>query len=243
MARGLKYGSWAGPRYKAAVNWTQGKLMGVFSPKLSEKIADEAVMTTALMMGGNAMILPIGAAEHYKVPIVSGLNVMMGDKTPPETIEQAPKQTWTSLIEGRLVAWSAVFAAIIGARVAVPKTFELFPNEVGSRAHELLQKMRKRPVLTDEAMKQTKSFQYGHLGAFDVFATIAAASILYVGGHFFARKQAEKKADQHERLHATHEIPATLDEAPRTMAESRIVGDKLHQGVVSEASLKAQRTT
>jgi len=241
LAFKLKHGGWAGPRYQEAIGWTQRNLARVFSPETSKKVAEEAVMTSALMMGGNAMIVPIGVAEHYKVPIVSGLNTMMGDKTPPEAIEKAPKQTWWSLIEGRLVAWGAVFGALMSARFAVPKSFELFQAEVGERTHQLVQWMRRAPTLVGEAVKETRSFRVGKLAALDVFATIAAATILYVGGHFFARKQAEKKADRVEHRHGQHESMTVLDEAPK-IARAQVVGEKQHDGVVKETAREPQLT-
>ena len=237
----LKYGGWAGPRYNQAIDWTKKNLARVFSPDTSKKVAEEAVMTSALMMGGNAMILPIGAAEHYKVPIVSGLNTMMGDKTPPEAIEKSPKQTWRSLIEGRLVAWGAVFGALISARSALPDTFKLFPEEVGARAHQVVQWARRAPVLASDAMKKTRSFRVGEMAAFDVFATIAAATILYVGGHFFARKQAEKKMDRVEHRHGHHESLAVLDEAPK-VARAQVAGEKRHDGVIKETARERELT-
>lgn len=238
LADKLKHGGWAGPRYQRAVEWTQRHLSRALPKETSKQIAEEAVMTTSLMMGGNAMILPIGAAEHYKVPIVSGLNVMMGDKTPPEAVESAPKQTWGSLIEGRLLAWGAVFTALMGARFAVPKTFELFPQEAGQRTHQFIQKLRKEPMLAEEAMKKTKAYRYGEIGAFDVFATAAAATLLYVGGHFFARKQAEKKADRSERYAGREKATALVENAP-TKAVTQVM-EATHEGRVSTPSREAQ---
>jgi hypothetical protein len=238
----LKHGGWAGPRYQRAVEWTQRNLGRFLSPQTSEKVAEEAVMTTALMMGGNAMILPIGAAEHYKVPIVSGLNVMMGDKTPPEAIEQAPKQTWRSLIEGRLVAWGVVFGALMTARFAVPNSFKLFQVEVGERAHEAVQWLRGAPKLTGEAMEGTKAFRLGKIGALDVFATAAAATILYIGGHFFARKQAEKKSGNVAEA-KRHGLPMMRSDAEaepvmQAGAVTAVTGDKAHHGTLAARAVE-----
>jgi hypothetical protein len=240
LAFQLKHGGWAGPRYNQAIAWTEKKLGAILSKNISRSVAEEAVMTTSLMMGGNAMIVPIGVAEHYKVPIVSGLNTAMGDKTPPETIEAAPKQTWWSLIEGRMVAWGAVFGALMAARFAVPKTFAQFPLEVGERSHQLVQWMRKQPLLAPDAMKKTKAFRYGEIGAFDVFATMAAATILYVGGHFFARKQAEKKADRAEQRHATRQPALAIIEDTPSEVRTQVVGEKRYEGVVHEATRVAE---
>ena len=89
-------------------------------------------------------------------------------------------------------------------------------------------------------MKETPAFRLGEIGAFDVFATAAAATILYIGGHFFARKQAEKKAVRAESKTAKRlEAPVMLDEAPKANL-TQVAGEKQYQGVVASATREAQ---
>ncbi len=230
MANKFKNGDWAGPRYQKAVTATKDFLGKFMSSTASGKVADEVVQTTSLMMGGNAMLIPIGIAEHYKIPIVNGLNTALGDPTPPEMIEKAPRQTWASLIEGRLLAWAAVFVAFVGARFAIPKSFTMYCHEVGERSHQLTSWITRKPRLTGNAMEATTSYRIGNMGALDVFATMAAATLLYVGGHFFARKQEEKKEQRHGQrasqnapVHAAQpEAASSSPQAPETAPDTRI---------------------
>lgn len=239
IAYSFKHGKLGGDSYRKAVNWVEKKLNGVLSTKNSRAFAEEAVMTTSLMMGGNVMLLPVAVAEHYKVPLVAKLNTAKGDPTPPETIALAPKQTLWSLIEGRILAWGAVFGTLFTASRLLPNTFQTFTNEVGTRTHELTQWLRQKPKLA--APQHSVSFKIGELAALDVFATAAAASLLYVGGHFFARKHEEKK-----ELRQTHPLKSHLnsDNADAPMPgtsektatpDARITGEKIHEGNARQA--------
>ncbi|MFZ4542102.1 MAG: hypothetical protein ACOYNL_09975 [Rickettsiales bacterium] len=240
----LNHGNWAGGRYAKAVDWVEKKCAGMFSPSVSRKVAEQSVMTSSLMMGGNVMLAPIAAAEHYKVPIVRGLNSMVGDQTPPEQVELSPKQTLSSLIEGRLLAWGAVFTALFSANMAFDETFKTFKAEVGKHTHAVTQWFKREPKLVN--MKTTRSFKVGELAALDVFATAAAATLLYVGGHFFARKQEEKKERRAEHPHS-HRLPLGLEEAPdkttaATGAAHAITGAKVHEGMLVTPVREAQVT-
>ncbi len=201
MSYKLEHGQLAAGRYSKLVDWVEKRLGSFFSTKISRGAAEESVMATSLMMGGNAMLVLVGLAEHYKIQIVAGFNAAFGDKTPPELIEKTPKQTWRSLIEGRLLAWGVVFTALFSAHQVLPKTFSTFKAEFGARTYQAVQWLKREPALVE--MEQTRAYRIGKLAALDIFATTAAAAILYVGGHFFARKQEEKKAQraEHKYMH------------------------------------------
>lgn len=227
-------------KFERGVAWGMEKL---FSPELSKKIAKEATDITALMEGGNVMLLPVGLAEHYKVPLVSKANAMLGDDTPPETISEAPKQTWMSLIQGRLTAFAVVLGSVLGTKWLLPKTFSTYVNEMGERAAQLF----KRPTHAPEAGKivETLPYKYGKLAAVDVFATAAAAALLYVGGHFFARKHEEKVERKLEKkAHAAGHLPHPHHATPLLTAEAaptlQISGEKAHRGALQPEALQTQ---
>lgn len=124
MADGLEYGT----RGKAFFEGMSGALR---KGGLSPKTAYEATKTTTLMMGGNTMLIPIKFAEHRKVGIASTLNRWLGDKTDPAEIEAAPKQTWYSLLGGRLVAWGIVFGSFKTAGKFFGEQMGKFEHGVG----------------------------------------------------------------------------------------------------------------
>lgn len=152
---------------------------------VSEKTALNAMETTNLMHGGNLMLLPILGMESLRTPIVNGLNRLLNDPTDPESVKDAPKQTFGSVIKGRLLAWSAVFAGFSIAGKIIPEKMQAFENKVGEWTCKIL----KKPVVAE-----SKAYRYGQLAALDAFATITAASLLYVGSHAFANHAAEKRA-------------------------------------------------
>jgi hypothetical protein len=244
MANKFKNGEWAGQRYKRAVSGVTNLLKKVLPQKWAESIGTEAIQTTSLMMGGNVMLLPVWYAEKHKTKIVEGLNVAMGDPTPPEKIEQAPKQTTLSLIQGRALAWCTVFGALVAAQSAFPKTFRTYCKEVGEITHKAVQGMKRQAALTGKAMKETTSYRIGTIAALDIFATAAAVVLLYIGGHFFARKQEQKKEVRAARRHAaigetrqaeaTFATPAEVSLAKSEPA-SQIGGDRQHQGLMAAA--------
>lgn len=239
----LKYGSWksihkglATAIEKAATRITPGRSHAA--------LAEEAALTTTLMMGGNLMLIPVGIAEHHKVALVSGLNTTMDDPTPKEAIQHAPKQTWGSLLKSRVVAWLAVFAAFKGIGMAFGQTMQSFETETG----KLLCKMTGRPEtrLVKGIEEETKTFIFGKIGALDVFATIGSAILLYLGGHFFARKQEEKKerraASHHTGTTPTRDITAgEVEPSQKEEPQMQVMGNKLHEGTAHEAVLEPQR--
>lgn len=239
----IKHGRW-NPHYTRAVNRVEGWLKQVMPSLASRKAAEIAVETTALMQGGNLMVIPVLLAEHHKVPIVSGLNVMVGDKTPPEAVEQAPKQTAMSLIEGRALAWGAVFSTLLAASLILPRTYGTFKAEFAEKIYHATQWV-KRSLPNPATMKTSKSYQYGDIAAVDGFATAAAATLLYVGGHFFARKQEERhlrkelraegglSLDTNGEAMAVKPEPALADKAARPAPS--VAGSRAHEGVVHAA--------
>lgn len=229
----IKYGRWKGG-YDSAVVKTEGLLKRVMPSIAGRKAAEQFVQTGALMQGGNLMLLPIGIAEHYKVPIVNGLNRMLGDTTPAEQIEERPQQTWWSLIEGRLVAFAVIFSTLFGASALLSKTFATFTEEFGERTHKVVQWVKGKTPLAGEAVKGSKSYRYGELAALDIFATTAAATLLYVVGHFFARKQEEKK--ERKALKQAEDVPFK-DEASEVIAlpAATVAAEREHAGMMQQA--------
>ena len=241
----LKYGAGA-KAYDAIVEGIEKGLSRVLSPANSKKITDEAVMTTTLMMGGNLMLIPVGKAEKHKTQIASGLNIIVGDTTPPEAIEQTPKQTWGSLIEGRGLAWLAVFTTLSGAGALLPRTFTTFKQEFAERVCTLF----KRPthIMKHGRMVESPTYLIGLISALDIFATAAAATLLYVGGHFFARKQEERKLRHPSAAHhGGHAFAESSEMAPSTVEQhtaspvpaASIQGEKTHDGLAQPTSMGA----
>lgn len=236
----MKYGAWKNG-YKWAAEQVEKPLLRFLSSEKAAHYAEQAVMTTTLMMGGNVMLLPIGLAEHAKIPIVEGLNTALNDPTPKEAIQEAPKQTWMSLAKSRAVAWVWVFSAFTGASILFERTFATFADETGTRVHQLL-KGAKTPI-----DKKSRAYLSGTIGAVDFFATIAAATLLYMGGHFFARKQEEKKERREERKFEAKiaktghtDMRNASQELQAETPASNVTGEKQREGSVRELATTPQ---
>jgi hypothetical protein len=193
---GITYGGVAGAGvfmasipfgYWAQYNPTGQKMIGGIASQLAKvgmsvKSTEQAAMTTALMQGGNVSIIPIKMLENHKPEIVNALNKALGDKT-EVNFEDAPKQSWGSLIKARLVAWGAVFAGIKGTYMVVgPEKFANFENHFGHKICQMLGKP------THIAGQETRAFRMGKIAALDSLATTSAAAILYVSSRVFAKE-------------------------------------------------------
>lgn len=234
------------PYYEKAVDWLHGKLPAQYSRETADKI----LSTTALMQGGNLMLLPVGFLEKHKIQIVKGLNVTLNDPTPPEQIEMAPKQTWRSLIESRGLAWLTVFGSFKVAEKYAARTLVAFEEDMGDLACRVFNKNKMRKVVetvggVDKIVEhETKTYLFGKIGAWDMFATAAAVTLAYIGGHFFARKQEQKKEvraarrqtvlGEARRDEETLDLPLDVSLAKDTPA-AQIGGDRQHQGVMVDA--------
>lgn len=168
----------------------QKAISGLQKIGFSEKHSSVIAETTSLMHGGNVMVAFVAIFERFKVPIVNLFNRALGDKTDPATIADKPPQTVWSLVKARATAWLVVAGALTSAKWMFSSTFDLIQNKCG----ELLCALKNQPI--ERAGNPTKDYLTGRLFAQDAFATAAAATILYIGGHYFAKKAAEKKATQ-----------------------------------------------
>lgn len=149
----------------------------------SPENAEQILMTTTLMQGGNIALIPIKCLEDNKPEIVQRLNEMLGEKTDIEHLESEPKQTWSSIIKGRLLAWTAVYVSFKAAFAALgPEKFSEFENKFAENV--VCKPMGKPPHINGQ---ETKLFRYGKIGALDLFATAGAATLLYLGSRFFAK--------------------------------------------------------
>lgn len=163
---------------------------------MNPSMAEPLLSTTALVHGGNLMVAAVKVAEDNKIPIIKKIDEIIGDKTDVAALEQQDKQTWPSLIKGRILAWLTVYTALQGT-VTFAGADKLAAIENGF-AKNVVCKMLGRP--THVGGRETKTFRYGKLAALDIFATAAAATLLYIGSRFFAKSDKKNLEVQCEEL-------------------------------------------
>ena len=233
------------------VKWGEGNL---------GQHANTITSTTLLSLGGSAMLLPIKLLENSRKPLVDKLNKALGDTTDPSQLQESPKQNWASLALGRLSAWVMVFGSILGAQKLFGednfKKFEDgFAKKVGcdlfgKPTHAIIENGKSIPIV-DEKLKiekyETAHFQYGKLAALDVFATLAATSLLYITSKFFARRHEVKLEKKSQQGFGSNIRPDTVSDAAiptantqNTLPSTQISAAKLEKGPMQETAAQPQ---
>lgn len=148
------------------------------------------VMTTALMMGGTALLIPMKLAEDKKPEWVRFLHQKFGrkDATPEEVaktelalvdLDKQPRQTWGSILTGRAVGATAVYVAMGSAGGAINRLAE----QEGTALVRILQES------SIPAAKKLGHWKYAKEMADvtiqDIIAVMTCTSTLYAYTHLF----------------------------------------------------------
>lgn len=205
-------------------------------------LAKNILTTTSLSHGGNLMILPIAYAEARHTQIVDGLNRMTGDPTPVEEIQAKPKPTLGNILGARVLAWMAVFTGFVGFGTVFKETVATFEHEMGKRFCKVANVPRYYFAETIEngiktmQRHESKTYRVGVISAQDIFATAAAATLLYVGGQFFSRKRKEVREQERGQLCSVNQpIVVSLNE-PSAMSpnssspKATLFGERFYEG-------------
>ena len=162
----------------------------------------------------------------------------MGEPDTYCQVQGEPDQTWLSLIKSRIVAWGAVFSAIKGASIALGhERFDKFEN--GFSEHLVCKPLG---FATHINGQETRAFRLGKLTALDVFATAAAATILYGASRVFAEPDKGKLTDAPED--ASIPIACAPEPAKAVQPESKpIAGNAIApKNLLDLASKKPEAT-
>lgn len=194
---------WA--KYGGGAKYFSGASKWLVKKGASPQTAEQIMMTTATMQGGNIMVFPVKWAEDHKVELVKGIADMLGEKVDVAALQAEDKQTWSSIVKARLLAWSAVFVSFKTAQDTFKEKFAAFENAFAK--HVVCK------PLGFSAAKDGKAFRYGKIAAIDVFSTAAASVLLYLGSRVFAaweRKHLEEQCP-------TFQTTSTPDNAAETI--------------------------
>lgn len=207
---------------------------------VNARYARQALHATALMFGGTLMLAPVWAFEKFHTPIVNWINEKYGTVQDRAARPQdAPEQTWGSLLMGRISAWTAVFASFAATAKLFPQTRQAFEHEY---AKNLLCKPFGHPTHIDGV--ETKAYRIGKIAALDTFATAAATILLYMSSRFFARRReqrAQDKADNPAPAPESADAGLALQQrAPGDRPTSRLSEKPQHAGTLQPATLATQ---
>ena len=187
-----KYGGGA-KYFNSGSNW-------LIKKGLTPQSAEELLMSTALMQGGNLAVLPVKWAEDNKIACIQAIDKVIGEKTDVSALEAEDKQSWSSILKARVLAWTTVFLSLKTAgHILGGDKFEAFKE--GFSKHIVCNPLGKA---THHLGKETNAFRYGKIAALDVFATAAASTLLYVGSRIFAHWERQKEEAQQTAHIAPH---------------------------------------
>ncbi len=170
-------------RYGKGVKVADPIIKNLVKTGLSRSAAEDAVITTTLMTGGFVTLPLIKTLEDNKMPFIEDVNEAVGCETDRDAIGKEHRQTWNSLLKSRAKAWAMVFASFrgVGALIGAEK-FAQFEKDFSKNV--VCQPLGKATHINGQ---ETKLFKYGRIAALDVFATMAATVLLYIGSRIFAK--------------------------------------------------------
>lgn len=184
----------------------------------------EASSPILLTSWGGTLMLPILKwAEDNKTHWVQKFNGWFGDKVSDESIEKAPKQTWGSLIGGRIATIAlilpsmSVIGGMFGPKMGAAEekaghavaqwmqvpTHANLPAGIMEEQARLAEAVKHAPTpeLNSELTRvsriiekhETVPFTFGKMLAVDTVVTAAAVATLYVTSHIFAARNKQKQ--------------------------------------------------
>jgi len=189
LNKGFEAGrTWLTPRLgKFAENKTSQKIWG----SSKEQWASSIVLTLALSLGGTILLPVTKYFEDRRTQIATWIDKKLGhDDIDPSQIRPEPKQTWGSMIKGRLMSLGlgyAIFAAL------GPRRAGNVQNAVGDVATNAILKVR--PNANSQTIRK-----WSDLAVFDLILTTLTAGTAYVGSRFSASKHMEQKSSVAEAV-------------------------------------------
>lgn len=242
-----------GKYYKSALDFIEkATSLSAHAGSTTRRAVDIFVMT----IGGNLLVIPIKICEDMKGSLVRFADgIFHGDKakTDPEMqrahaeMDAAPKQSWGSLAQGRLVTIGAAVGVdmLIGSNKAVStKLLEKTPVDKWSSLHRLnTQIVRKLASWFDPKNKENiisaakehpydiqdiegKFAKTGRTYGFLLALSAALAAGFYVSSHMFANNREKKKLheDEHKVTGTRHGV--ALDQENLDAVQSETADDK-----------------
>lgn len=213
-----KYFGWLRAINNGAEKWMNEKFSQTIlknsSKETVEGYSKGTTMFLTLGMGGNALMAPIKWLEDNRQKNAAKIDNLLGTIPPePDSIANEPKQSWKSVLTGRLFSWGGSYLAFLGMG---PKLTGEINDAVGAKATETWLKFRPKadPV---------KVRRWADIAAFDAIFTAITASATYLISRFVAKKEG-KKIDGEDALFEVnmadpHVITSILDKKNHTKQE------------------------
>ena len=165
--------------YKAVSNVLSKTLMKGSAPENIHGMSRNMTMVFILGMGGHTLMAPIKWLEDHRQSNAAKIDKALGT-TPPDQqeIEKEPKQSWKSVLSGRMISWASAFGAIAAMGPELTTKVNDYFGERGAKTWMKI-KPHADPV---------KVRKWSDLLAFDILATALTAGVTWGCSRFFAKK-------------------------------------------------------
>lgn len=226
------------PHFDKMAGWLGPNFISKISKKTGQAAVDETrgwIVVSAMIMVGNAFLLPVKWLENRKPQIVRGINDRLNERrhargeviseeehadqqTRLAQMEKEPKQTWWSLGSGRAFGLAAVYGVLWA--VAQKK------NMRGENLNALGENFSVKAVQDTldaaglKSLAKSKPVEnYTRIAFYDIFYSMVSAGGLYVYSHFIRPPTESKPPAQNgqaaaQPLVAQHDPPASPASAP-----------------------------
>ena len=204
--------------FKNVKNWLSKTVLKNAPEELIDGYAKGTTMFVTLGMGGNALAIPIWQMENNRQKAAAKIDKFLGTTPPdPETIENEPQQTLSSVGKGRLISWGGSFLAFLALG---PKLVGEWNNVCGEKATNAWMKFK--PKSNPASVRK-----WADIAAFDAIFTTITATTTYVFSRYFAKKEGRKIDAQDEIFEINTAVPHTFTrEFNENEKQPKLLADK-----------------
>lgn len=195
--------------FKSISSFLSKSVMKKSKKETVDAVANHTTMVFTLGMGGHTLMAPIKWLEDNRQSNAAKIDKMLGTNPPDaKEIADEPKQSWKSVLSGRMLSWSMAFATVLAAG---PKLVNKVNDYFGKKGEEAWMKFR--PKSNHDSVKK-----WSNLIAFDLIFTAVTAAVTYAFSRFVA-----KKYDVGDNLYELNPIapnPLGEEESPKKIQKS-----------------------
>jgi len=215
--------------FNASVNWLKPKFQ-LFDKPFAKKIwgsgsgskewASATTLLTALWMGSNSFLPVTKYFEDRRGAISSWFDKAF--HKPPQnsdTMQKEPKQTWSSLIKGRLSG--TVFGYLAFIALGPGRAIKV-QNALGDKAANIFMKWRPHA-------DRGKVNKWANLAIFDLLFTCLAAAVHYFTSRTFARKSANNITAAENTVIVADNVELDSESQGKPMANKELRSKKAEQ--------------
>lgn len=194
------------------------------SPKETvDAVARNTTMVFTLGMGGHTLMAPIKWLEDNRQKNAAKIDKLLGTEPPDsEVVAREPKQSWGSVLSGRMLSWGIAFATVTAMG---PKLISKVNNSFSKKGVDAWMKFK--PQSNPESVKK-----WSDIISFDVAFTAVTAFVTYAFSRFVAKK-GEKEPDVGDNLYKLNPIAPNplgeLDDEPQKNATNFAKNIKLER--------------